>query len=89
MKTRLILLAIVVAGILAVRPALQARQTAARHGGPAAENGLAMEFVKISPGQFMMGCSAGDDQCYDDEKPSHRVQITNGFEIGKYEVTEG
>jgi formylglycine-generating enzyme required for sulfatase activity len=35
-----------------------------------------------------MGCSAGDNECDEDEKPAHRVRITNGFEIGKYEVTQ-
>lgn len=47
-----------------------------------------MEFVKIQPGEFTMGCSAGDGECTDDEKPAHRVQITRAFEIGKYEVTQ-
>ena len=35
-----------------------------------------------------MGCSANDDACNADEKPSHRVRITKAFEIGKYEVTQ-
>ena len=35
-----------------------------------------------------MGCSPGDSQCGDDEKPAHPVRITKGFEIGKYEVTQ-
>lgn len=47
-----------------------------------------MEFVKIAPGEFMMGCSQGDQQCDPDENPRHRVQITKSFEIGKYEVTQ-
>jgi formylglycine-generating enzyme required for sulfatase activity len=46
------------------------------------------EFVKVAPGEFTMGCSAGDNQCEDAEKPAHRVRITRGFEIGKYEVTQ-
>jgi formylglycine-generating enzyme required for sulfatase activity len=50
-------------------------------------NGVAMEFVRIEPGQFTMGCSAGDKQCAADEMPAHQVRITRGFEIGKYEVT--
>jgi formylglycine-generating enzyme required for sulfatase activity len=49
---------------------------------------LKLEFVKITPGAFMMGCSDGDTACFDDEKPAHRVQITKGFEIGKYVVTQ-
>ena len=47
-----------------------------------------MEFVKIASGEFMMGCSPGDAQCNPDENPRHRVQITKGFEMGKYEVTQ-
>src|SRR3954470_24386253 len=47
-----------------------------------------IEFVKISPGEFMMGCSPGDIDCKDDERPLHRVQITKRFDIGKYEVTQ-
>src|SRR2546427_258305 len=48
----------------------------------------AMEFVRIPPGEFMMGCSASDNECDDDEKPAHRVRITKAFEMGKYEVTQ-
>lgn len=47
-----------------------------------------IEFVKITPGEFMMGCSAGDEACLADEKPAHRVRLTRTFEIGKYEVTQ-
>src|SRR5207244_5431596 len=39
-------------------------------------------------GEFMMGCSTGDIDCNDVERPQHRVQITKSFEIGKYEVTQ-
>jgi len=49
---------------------------------------LGIEFVKIQPGEFTMGCSEGDAKCADDEKPAHRVQITKPFEIGKFEVTQ-
>jgi formylglycine-generating enzyme required for sulfatase activity len=52
------------------------------------KNATGIEFVKISPGEFMMGCSMGDNDCANDEKPSHRVHITKPFEIGKYEVTQ-
>ena len=50
--------------------------------------GPRMEFLAIPPGEFTMGCSPGDSRCDDDEKPSHRVRITQGFEMGKYEVTQ-
>jgi formylglycine-generating enzyme required for sulfatase activity len=53
-----------------------------------AQNPSNIEFVKIAPGEFVMGCSGGDSDCSADEKPAHRVQITKAFEIGKYEVTQ-
>ncbi|HEX4999250.1 MAG TPA: formylglycine-generating enzyme family protein [Terriglobia bacterium] len=56
--------------------------------GAGMKNSLGMEFVKIAPGEFMMGCSTGDDNCNDDEKPQHQVRITKAFEMGKYEVTQ-
>ena len=47
-----------------------------------------MEFVEISAGEFLMGCSPKDTQCRDNEKPPHRVRITRGFDMGKYKVTQ-
>jgi len=41
-------------------------------------------FVQIPAGDFMMGSEDGDDN----EKPIHRVRISRGFEIGKYEVSQ-
>jgi formylglycine-generating enzyme required for sulfatase activity len=37
----------------------------------------------------MMGCSPGDDDCWDDEKPAHQVTLTKGFWIGQTPVTVG
>jgi formylglycine-generating enzyme required for sulfatase activity len=36
----------------------------------------------------MMGCSPGDNECKNDEKPPRQVEITNSFEMGKFEVTQ-
>jgi formylglycine-generating enzyme required for sulfatase activity len=49
-----------------------------------------MDFVMVPPGEFQMGCSEGakPNECSKDEKPRHRVQITQAFEIGKTEVTQ-
>jgi formylglycine-generating enzyme required for sulfatase activity len=55
---------------------------------PPNKNALSMEFVRIAPGEFVMGCSPADNDCSADEKPAHHVQITKAFEIGKYEVTQ-
>ena len=42
-----------------------------------------IEMVKIPAGSFMMGSDNGES----DEKPVHRVNISNSFYMGKYEVT--
>jgi sulfatase modifying factor 1 len=50
------------------------------------KDGLA--YVWIPPGTFTMGCSPGDSQCSDSEKPSHPVSISKGFWMGQTEVTQ-
>jgi formylglycine-generating enzyme required for sulfatase activity len=47
-----------------------------------------LTYVWIAPGQFMMGCSPGDGECLDSEKPSHLVKISKGFWIGQTLVTQ-
>ncbi len=47
------------------------------------KNSIGMEFVYIPNGSFEMGSNEGDD-----EKPVHQVTISNGFYLGKYEVTQ-
>jgi formylglycine-generating enzyme required for sulfatase activity len=47
------------------------------------------KYVWISPGTFMMGCSPGDSEGEDKEKPPHQVTITKGFWLGQTEVTVG
>lgn len=49
------------------------------------KNPFGIEFVSIPAGSFMMGSENGDK----DEKPVHRVTISQGFWLGKYEVTQG
>ena len=44
-----------------------------------------IEMIYIPPGEFMMGSDAGEYY----EWPVHRVRITKGFWLGKYEVTQG
>jgi formylglycine-generating enzyme required for sulfatase activity len=47
-----------------------------------------LPYVWIPPGKFMMGCSPGDRECGNDEKPPHAEQIANGFWLGQTEVTQ-
>jgi formylglycine-generating enzyme required for sulfatase activity len=57
--------------------------------GKTFKNSIGMEFIEIPAGEFLMGCSKGDTECYDEEKPQHRVKITKSFYMGKFEVTQG
>ncbi len=47
--------------------------------------GASMEFVWIEPGVFQMGSDTGRR----DERPIHEVEISRGFWLGKYEITQG
>ena len=47
-----------------------------------------LRYAYVPSGEFEMGCSKGDGDCRDEEKPSHRVQITKGFWMGQTEVTQ-
>jgi formylglycine-generating enzyme required for sulfatase activity len=47
-----------------------------------------LTYVWIEAGTFTMGCSPGDKECLEDEKPAHRVTITKGFWIGQTEVMQ-
>jgi formylglycine-generating enzyme required for sulfatase activity len=56
---------------------------------PASDIPKPLEMVLIPPGTFMMG-SPSDEQDRDpDEGPQHQVTLTQGFYMGKYEVTVG
>lgn len=47
-------------------------------------NTIGMDFVYVAPGTFMMGSDDGKPN----ERPVHEVEITQGYYIGKYEVTQ-
>jgi formylglycine-generating enzyme required for sulfatase activity len=47
-----------------------------------------LTYVWIPPGKFMMGCSPGDGECDQDEKPAHEVIMTKGFWMAQTLVTQ-
>ena len=57
---------------------LQDKMSIALHGG------VKMDFVLIRPGSFMMGSENGQQ----DERPVHKVRITEPFYMGAFEVTQ-
>jgi formylglycine-generating enzyme required for sulfatase activity len=50
--------------------------------------GATMEFVWIYPGAFLMGSPDGEIGRYSDEGPQHEAEISQGFYLGKYEITQ-
>ncbi|MBF0462989.1 MAG: formylglycine-generating enzyme family protein [Magnetococcales bacterium] len=51
-------------------------------------NSIAMEFVLIPSGSFMMGADIAARDVSNDETPQHPVAISQPFYLGKYEVTQ-
>jgi formylglycine-generating enzyme required for sulfatase activity len=47
-----------------------------------------LTYVWIPLGAFQMGCSADDNECYENEKPAHAITITKGFWLGQTPVTQ-
>ena len=49
--------------------------------------GATMEMIYVGPGTFTMG-SPPSEEGRDDDETQHRVTLTKGFWLGKYEVTQ-
>ena len=47
-----------------------------------------LTYVYVTPGTFTMGCSPGDNDCNEDEKPARQEKISKGFYLGESEVTQ-
>ena len=50
-------------------------------------NGQPLRLVSVPGGEFRMGCSSGDTECDDDEKPVKRVTV-DAFQMSATEVTQ-
>ena len=70
---------IAIAFVISLAPALGAQPPKT-----ASVSALKLEFVQVEPGEFSMGSSTG----MNGELPPHKVRISRGFDLGKYEVTQ-
>ena len=51
--------------------------------------GVAMEFIYIPPGAFARGAAPGEEgPLADSEEPQHHVELSRGFYLAKYELTQ-
>jgi formylglycine-generating enzyme required for sulfatase activity len=70
----------VIAGLVVAAPAsTNARKVNVRDG---------LRYIWIPPGASTLGCSPGDQECFNWETPPHEVTIDRGFWIGETEVTQ-
>jgi formylglycine-generating enzyme required for sulfatase activity len=70
-------------------PALRAAISASGLAWRVRDTATQIEMVLIPPGSFDMGCTPSDQQaCLNDERPVHRVILTNAFYLGRFEVTQ-
>ena len=85
----LLLVACAALGQAAKAPAATAATPALdeKPGGPKNADAAGLKWVRIPAGDFTMGCSPGDNECGDDEKPAHFVRITKPFEMAVTETT--
>jgi formylglycine-generating enzyme required for sulfatase activity len=47
-----------------------------------------IDMVSVPAGEFWMGAADGERDARSDEQPRHRVNITQGFSLGKFKVTQ-
>ena len=50
-------------------------------------NDVSFTMITVDGGRFTMGCSSGQEECYDTEKPAHAEYVLD-FMIGETEVTQ-
>jgi formylglycine-generating enzyme required for sulfatase activity len=67
----------------AAKPLQKVSEQTLQHDQPWTVPNLNMQFVYVKPGSFQMGSNENDS-----EKPVHQVTISNGYWLGKYEVTQ-
>ena len=79
------------AGVLTANTTVSANTTSSLSGNTITipvKNGISIEMVRVEAGTFTMGATREMKDPYDDEKPTHKVTLTNDYYIGKYEVTQ-
>ncbi len=73
---------------VAQQPVVQAPVTNGDNISIPVKDGISIDMVRVEAGTFTMGATAEMKDPYNDEKPTHRVTLTNDYYMGKYEVTQ-
>jgi formylglycine-generating enzyme required for sulfatase activity len=56
--------------------------------GTVIENSIGTKLVLIPAGEFQMGSADSDTEASAEERPQHRVRLSNAYYLGKYELTQ-
>ena len=75
-------------GLMAKLKELESASRTRREVGESWTNSMGMEFMWIPAGRFLMG-SPADEEGRSADELQHEVRISEGFWMGKYEVTQG
>ena len=75
--------------IVAAEGRIRAAARLARLGSRLSEvlQEVGAQMVRVEGGTFTMGCTPEQENCADDEKPAHPVQVES-FQIGRFEMTQ-
>lgn len=68
-------------------PSGQRDEPHGNHRNPRFTNSIGMVLVEMPPGEYLMGAPDGDELARPDERPQHKVYISEAFYLGAYEVT--
>ena len=74
--------------IVAQQPMEQTPVTKVNNISIPVKDGISIDMVRVEAGTFTMGATPEMKDPYEDEKPTHRVTLTNDYYMGKYEVTQ-
>lgn len=51
-------------------------------------DGVSFKMIRVEHGEFMMGATEEQEDPYDDEKPVHKVRLTDDYYMGETPVTQ-
>ena len=73
---------------VAQQPVVQTPATNSDNISIPVKDGISIDMVRVEAGTFTMGATPEMKNPYNEEKPAHKVTLTNDYYIGKYEVTQ-
>jgi formylglycine-generating enzyme len=89
LQRRVIASGLTALAVIGVAVYSKSRGTGTPLSKPEITGAASSNYVRIRAGTFLMGCSLGDTDCFDRERPTHKVTLTHDFYMGETDVTVG